>query len=262
MKRILSKQLLNIIFLVLIVGGALTIYFLSRANRSEDSTQDLEKTPTASQTAKGKKATVAAAEQAEESSDSDEASAAEANTEFTPSATESAAPTATPQKRPRGVPEAVFATHLATSDVFSALVSAKDPRVWTLTYGESPEVSVSLQYTVDYGCVSSLELSFPQPEEIDGDSDSAIEQYLSSAADRISETRSEAIRALVTDLLPACDANDALSRADVRLWAEESLRISSDQEDYSKKSEGCSYLAYQSLQNESNVLICLFFIGG
>ena len=259
MKRFLSKQLLNILFLVLIVGGALTIYFLSRANRSEDSAQSAGASPSPGYAAKWNKADATTSAKTEAAAKAAESAAS--GDASVPSPSESAAPTPTPPKRPRGVPEAVFTTHLTTSELFSAQASADDPRVWTLTYGDSPEVSVSLQYTVDYGCVSSLELLFPQPQTFEKDSDSAIEQYLASAGDRISAARSEAIRALVTDLLPACDANDALSLANVRLWAEESLHISSDKDDYSQKSEGCSYLAYQSLQDEDNILVCLFFIG-
>ena len=64
-----------------------------------------------------------------------------------------------------GVPESVFATHLATSELFAAKRSATDAQSWTLTYGEQPPVDVGLQYTVDDGAISSLELSFLLPPE-------------------------------------------------------------------------------------------------
>ena len=224
MKRLLSKEFLNIVFLVLIVAGALTIYFLSRSDPSQ-SLANGSTTPTQA---------------------------------TTPSASPGESQRAAP--RPQGVPEAVFTTHLASSELFHATADASDPRFWTLSCGEQPEVTGTLQFTVDGGAVSSLEISAPMPPEYDGKSDSTIEQYLAGARDRIVEARADAIRTILCDLIPASDLNGVLSAASVRLWTEKALQIDSKNDDYNQKAEGCSFLAYQSLQEGQDVLICLFFL--
>lgn len=262
MKRYLSKHLLNIVFLVLIVAGALTIYFLSRAERKEDASAASQE---ASAETSAKPSSTTSIEPPTENSAKPSAASAAPSSENSPSSGDSVrttepVATAAAAKRPRGVPEAVFATHLATSDLFDSAVSADDPRLYTLSYGDSPAVTATLQYTVDGGAVSSLELAFQFPQEYDEKSESAIEQYLAGSQEEIDEARAEAIRALLTDLLPASDLNDALSHAGVRLWAEESLRISSENDDYSQKSEGCSFLAYRMRRDGRSVLICLFFL--
>jgi len=225
MKRFLKKQLLNMIFLALIVGGALTIYFLSRAEHAKEP--------------------------------SDAAESAGAVTVSSASPSPAAAVSAAP--RAQGVPESVFTTHLSTSSLFEAAVSPDDPCLWTLVYGESPPVTTTLQYTVDYGAVSSLELAFQLPPEYDEKSESAIEQYLANSENRTRAAREEAVRTLLTDLLPACDLNYALSRASVRIWTEEALKISSEDDDYSQKSDGCTFYAYQMQQEGRDILVCLLF---
>lgn len=265
MNRFLRKQLLNIVFLVLIVAGALTIYFLSRAERKADTSPASQKT-SAQTSAEGQTKGSRAAPAASSGPSTEPSAAIVANSEEEPlssnSADETDAPAATASaaRRPRGVPESVFTTHLATSDLFDSAVSAEDSRLWTISYGDSPAVTATLQFTVDNGAVSSLEFFFPLAPEYDKKSDSAIEQYLAGAQDQIDEARAEAIRALLTDLLPACDLNDALSHASVRLWAEEALRISSEKDDYIQKAEGCSFLAYQTRREGRNILVCLFFL--
>jgi len=222
MKRLLSRQLLNIVFLALIVAGALTVYFLSRGSLSRSSMEA--------------------------------AASFTASPAASPTVYRSAAP------RAQGVPKAVFTTHLAASELYRATVSADDPNLWTLCYGEQPGIESTLQFTVDGGAVSSLELSFPVPPEYDAESESAIERYLAGARDEILETRAEAVRAILCDLLPASDLNGVLSQARVRLWAEKSLQIDSRNDDYSQSDGGCSFLAYQSLQDGNEVLVCLFFL--
>lgn len=224
MKRFLSKELLNIVFLVLIVAGALTIYFLSRSGPSQTFSEE----PAAS------------------------------GLSATPSVSPGQYPSAA--LRPQGVPEAVFATHLASSELFLATADANDPRLWTLSYGDQPEVTCTLQFTVDGGSISSFELSVPMPPEYDEKSDSTIEQYLAGARDRIVEARADAVRTILCDLIPASDLNGVLSAASVRLWVEKALQIDSKNDDYNQKAEGCSFLAYQSLQEGQDFLVCLFFL--
>ena len=104
MKQILQRQLTNIVFLVLIVAAALTIYVLSRSEKST-------------------------------------------SLAVTPSAAQTATPAATQQQKSatRGVPESVFATYLATNEVFSADKSRRDSREYALTYGDSPQIKATLR---------------------------------------------------------------------------------------------------------------------
>jgi cytoskeletal protein RodZ len=264
-----KKQLLNIVFLVLIVGGALTVYFIARAeqpkgqvNASASRTATAESQAEAAVPKEASKDPAAQDETAnasENAATGDASAASDAATAGEQAAAAAPEPTAEP-KRVVGVPEDVFATHLATSDLFDAKRSANDPNSWTLTYGEQSPLEVGLQYTVDDGAVSSLELSFQLPPQYDAKSKSTIEQYLAKSAGKVAAAREEAVRALLPDLLPACDQNDALTRASVRIWTEEMLRISSDKDDYRDKADGCTFYAYQMARDEGDVLICLFVL--
>ena len=244
-----KKQLLNIVFLVLIVGGALTVYFLARAEQPKG---QVNTSPAAAAAPKAETSASQTNEAAGTKIDEAAASSGEA-AESTPS------PSAEP-KRVVGVPEDVFATHLATSDLFDAKRSSTDSCSWTLTYGEQPPMEVGLQYTVDDGAVSSLELSFLLPPTYDAKSKSTIEQYLAKSVGKITAAREEAVRALLPDLLPACDQNDALTRASVRIWAEKMAQISSSKGDVQDKADGCTFYAYQIQREESDVLVCLFVL--
>lgn len=261
-KQFLKKQLLNIVFLVLIVGGALTVYFLARAEQSDkklntSSPAAAAAAPTAA--AATSQTNKAAASENEDSAPGDASAASDGSVAGEDTAAISPSPSAEP-KRVVGVPESVFATHLATSELFDAKRSATDPCSWTLTYGEQPSMEVGLQYTVDDGAVSSLELSFLLPPEYDAKSKSTIEQYLAKSAGKMTAAREEAIRTLLPDLLPACDQNDALTRASVRIWAEEMAQISSEKDDVRDKADGCTFYAYQIQREESDVLVCLFVL--
>ena len=254
-KQFLKKQLLNIVFLALIVGGALTVYFLARAEQPKAQLNTSPAVAAAAPTA-GASATQTNEAAASENEDSvpGDASAAGGDT-----AAASPSPSAE-SKRVVGVPESVFTTHLATSELFDAKRSATDPCSWTLTYGEQPSMEVGLQYTVDDGAVSSLELSFLLPPDYNAKSESTIEQYLAKSVGKFTAAREEAIRTLLPDLLPACDQNDALTRASVRIWAEEMTHISSEKDDVRDKADGCTFYAYQVQREESDVLVCLFVL--
>lgn len=254
-EQFLKKQLLNIVFLVLIVGGALTVYFLARA---EQPNKRLNTSPATAAAAPTAKASASQANEAASSENEDsvpgDASAASGDT-----AAVSPSPSAE-YKRVVGVPESVFTTHLATSELFDAKRSTTDPCSWTLTYGEQPPMEVGLQYTVDDGAISSLELSFLLPPEYNAKSESTIEQYLAKSVGKMTAAREEAIRALLPDLLPACDQNDVLKRASVRIWAEKMTQISSEKDDVRDKADGCTFYAYQIQREESDVLVCLFIL--
>jgi hypothetical protein len=264
--QFLKKQLLNIVFLVLIVGGALTVYFLARAeqpkgrvNASASRAQSTAAQPEAPVQQQAAQTEAAKAEAAKAEAAQTEAVQTDASASSGDPAAEAPSPTAEP-KRVVGVPEDVFATHLATSDLFDAKRSATDPYSWTLTYGEQPPVETTLQYTIDDGKISSLELDFLLPPTYDAKSKSTIEQYLAKSVGKVAAAREEAVRALLPDLLPACDQNDALTRANVRIWAEKMAQISSDKDDVRDKSDGCTFFAYQIQREDRDVLVCLFVL--
>ena len=254
-----KKQLLNIVFLVLIVGGALAVYFLARAEQPKG---QVNASPARTSTAAPQAETAVQKEASKDQAAQDEPATASENAatgDASAANDASPAPTAEP-KRVVGVPEDVFTTHLATSDLFDAERSAADPTIWTLTYGEQPPVETTLQYTVDDGAVSSLELTFLLPPQYDAKSKSTIEQYLAKSVGKVTAAREEAVRALLPDLLPACDRNDVLTRASVRIWAEEMARISSDKDDVRDKADGCTFYAYQMKREDRDVLVCLFIL--
>ena len=246
MKQFLKKQLLNIVFLMLIVGGALAVFLLSRTGKPALPSR----AASATRTEASKKATAVP----------EEATAVPEEATLVPSG-DIATPSPSPEpKQPKGVPEDVFTTHLLTSDRFDAKRSATDPHTWTLTYGDQPPVETNLQYTVDDGEISSLELAFLLPPEYNANSKSTIEQYLAKSKGTVTAARGEAVRALLPDLLPACDRNDSLSSADVRIWTEEMLQISSEKDDYRDKSGGYTFYAYQIQREDRNVLVCLLVL--
>lgn len=262
-KQFLKKQLLNIVFLALIVGGALTVYFLARAEQPKAQLNTSPAAAAAAPTAgaSASQAAEASSSQANEAaaSGNEDSVSGDASATGGDTATVSPAPSAE-SKRVVGVPESVFATHLETSELFDAKRSATDPCSWTLTYGEQPSMEVGLQYTVDDGAVSSLELSFLLPPDYNAKSESTIEQYLAKSVGKFTAAREEAVRSLLPDLLPACDQNDALTRASVRIWAEEMTQISSKKDDIRDKADGCTFYAYQVQREESDVLVCLFVL--
>lgn len=214
MKRFLAKQFLNIVFIVLIVAAALTIYFLSRSEQN------------ASSSAASPTQAVAAPE---------------------------------PEPVFSGIPESVFITHLESAESFRAERSKDDGRSWVITLGESPEVTATLIYTVDDGAVSSVELGVLLPASQEQNSASSIESTLAVNEKEARAARNDAIRILVCDLIPACDSEDALSAAQVRLWAENATQIQYMDDDYDDKSDGCQFLAYLTKRQEQDILVCVFF---
>lgn len=214
MKRFLAKQFLNIIFIVLIVAAALTIYFLSR---SEKEAASLSATPTQA--------------------------------------------VATPEPKPvfSGIPESVFITHLESAESFHAERSNNEDRAWIVTVGESPEVTATLIYTVDDGAVSSVELGVILPSTQSQSSESSIERALAANAEEARAACNDAVRLLICDLIPACDSEDALSAAQVRLWAENATQIQYMDDDYDDKSDGCQFMAYLTKKHDQNILVCVFF---
>jgi len=224
MKRFFSGQLINVIFIVLVVGAALTIYFLSHA-------------------------------QAQSSGEA-------ASTASSPSATAASEESDTPAPAGcGGVPESVWLTHLESADGFTAKPVSGSERAWSLSCGTDPDVSAQMSYTVDGGCVSSVEFVFSLPEyTYDGDSDSAIERYLASSEEAALSARNDAVRILLSDLLPACDASDAVSLPTVLLWAESAAQIENEGDDYNDDENGVAFMAYRTQRKGADLLVCSFFM--
>ncbi len=216
MQSWLKKQLTNIVFLVLIVAAALTIYLLSRTSP-----------PAASATVR--------------------------------SDTPAPAPTASATAAPRGVPEAVFKTHLQSSELYQAEASPENNRAWTLAIGGSPEVGTQLLYAVDGGCVSSLEISFRLPRVYEDEGDTGIDRFLYEASQMQSDAVPDAVRVLLGDLLPASDAEDRLNVVTARYWAEQALLLEKQGDDFKDTQSGCRFIALRTERNDSDVLVCTLF---
>lgn len=225
MKQTLRGQLTNILFLVLIVAAALTIYFLSRAEDGAAATASAQTVTPAVSTAT---ATPSDAQQKKSSS--------------------------------RGVPESVFTTYLATTDAFTADKSRHGSRDYALTYGESPEITATLRYEVLDGNVSSVEVDVPLPAEYKKKGSTSIDHYLYENAGKQKQAVSEALLAMLSDLLPASDAEDELQLSSVRYWAEQAMLLKKTGDDFEDTLGGYHFLAYRSEEEAQQTLICILYL--
>ena len=169
---------------------------------------------------------------------------------------ETPTPAASVSPSPRGVPEAVFTTHLQTSSAFTASVSEKDSRTWTLEYGKDPAVTALLLYEVRNGCVASLEVTFYVPATYSENAKSAIEQYLYEASKTKSAAMPNAVRAVLGDLLPACDAESGLTGVTARYWAEQAVLLDKQGADFEDSQAGCHFIAYRAARSDIELLVC------
>lgn len=221
MKQTLRRELTNIVFLVLIVAAALLIYVLSRAENEEMSQVTAQ----------------------------------------TGAAIESA-PTEPPAKQadPLGVPEAVFETYLATSEVFTAKQDRRDARAYEIIYGDSPPVEASLQYELQNGCISSVELTFALPVVPKDKGKTSIEAYLYESAQALARVHGDAVLAILGDALPATDAKDELQGSSVRFWAEQALLLKKTGEKFEDTQGSYRFLAYRSQGEDAQELICVLYL--
>lgn len=219
MKQLLRRQITNIVFLVLIVAAALTIYLLSR-------TQALHSTPIYAET---------------------------------PAPSPSPSASATLEKAPRGVPKSVFETHLKSSNLYTVEPKKGVNYAYTITYGNSPKVTAQLQYALLDGCISSIEISFLQAKEFKPEKDSTIETYLSEQAVEQNKAIPDAVRAILADVLPSCDAEDLLQAAAVRYWAEQAILLDKVGKDFEDTMADCRFLAYLSENEDGKIITCSMF---
>ncbi len=223
MKQTLRGQLTNILFLVLIVAAALTIYFLSRAEDGGATT------PTQ---------TVA------------------------PITTPEATPADAQQKKSasRGVPESVFTTYLATTDAFTADENRHSKRSYTLTYGKSPQVTANMQYEVLEGNISSVQVELPLPGQYKKKGKTSIEKYLYENSITQEQAISDALLAILSDLLPASDARDELQSSSVRYWVEQAMLLKKAGDDFEDTLGGYHFLAYRSEEDSQQTLVCTLYL--
>ena len=218
MRSFLQKEFRNIVFIVLVVAAALTIYLLSRTEKSSED----------------------AAAQASPSASA---------------ALESAAPTAT-EPVFSGVPEEVLLTHLLTVESFSAEPAKDGDRAWILSIGESPAVEARFAYTVERGAVAGFELTMALPVQTSAKSKSEIDQYLSANSDEMAAARTDALRTFLTDLVASCDADDAISETTVRLWAQKAAVLDKAGDSYSDSAGGGSFVAFVEQESDGLTLVC------
>ncbi len=223
MKRFFGRQWTNIIFLVLIVGAALTIYLLSRGGIVASSSASEPETATA------------------------QALSAE---------TPAPGAEAPSLSSPRGVPVSVFLTHLETSELLTAEQSKKDTETWAIASKSAPAVTALMRYTVNDGCVSSLEITFDIPQAYEGKAGNEIEKYLKEHSDAQTGETPDAVRAMLGDLLPACDAQNRLSATTARYWAEQALLLEKNGADFEDTQSGCRFVAYRTSREGKDLLVC------
>lgn len=219
MKLWMKKQLTNIVFLVLIVAAALTIYLLSRATPTDAAAQAQDTAPISSPV-----------------------------------------PSASPSAEVRGVPEAVLRTHLASSELYAAKASEEDGSAWTLTLNDSPAFSADVLYTVQNGAVTSMEVTFALPSAYDDKGTTSIDQYLHETSKKQAEALPGGVRAILSDLFPACDIAERLSLTSTRYWAEQALLLEKPGEDFKDTQNGCRFYALRTTKGKSDVLICTLFL--
>ena len=221
MKQTLRGQLTNILFLVLIVAAALTIYFLSRAEGGGTAA-----TPTQT---------------------------------VVPTTSLEATPADGEQKKAAssGVPESVFTTYLATTDVFSADENRHSSRNYTLTYGK---VTANMQYEVLEGNVSSVEVDVSLPAEYKKKGSTSIDKYLYENAGKQKQSISDALLTILGDLFPASDAKDELQNSSVRYWVEQAMLLKKAGDDFEDTLGGYHFLAYRSEEDGQQTLICILYL--
>lgn len=218
MRGFLQKEFRNIVFIVLVVAAALAIYLLSRTVKSAEETAAPEPT----------------------------------HTEAAPKGTSPA----TSETVFSGVPEEVLLAHLLTAEAFSAEPAKDGDRTWILAVGESPKTTARFSYTVERGEVTGFSLTLALPVEASSKSKSGIDQALAAAEGERKSAWSRAVVALLTDLVPACDANDAIADSTVRDWAQKASAFGSESSSYADEAGGALFDAYIAYMDDGPALVC------
>lgn len=227
MKQALRREFTNIVFLVLIVAAAVVIYLLSRAETAATVEQPAE--------------TAAIVATDEEQAQASTTAAGEKNT-------------------PRGVPEAVFLTHLATSEAFSADEDRHNKRTFAIAFGSAPPVEATLRYELQDGCISSIELTFGLPVVPKDKGKTKIDAYLYESAQTLVRIHGDAVLAILGDALPATDAKDELQISSVRFWVEQALLLKKTGDKFEDTQGGYHFLAYRNQGEVVQELICVFYL--
>ena len=157
------------------------------------------------------------------------------------------------------MPEAVFQTHLVTSDVYSAKQKGHEKQ-YEITYGKKDPITANMTYQLDNGCISSLELTFELPYQPDSKSKTEIDARLREIAEEKTRVLSDAVGDILGDLLPSADAKDALQDSFVRYWAEQAMLLKKAGDDFEDTLGGYHFLAYRSEEDTQQTLICILYL--
>lgn len=218
MRSFLKKEFRNIVFIVLVVAAALAIYFLSRTIKSAEAAAATPE-PTYAETAP-----------------EDESSAKSAS--FS------------------GMPEEALLTHLITAEAFSAEPAKDGDRTWILAVGESPKTNARFSYSVERGAIDGFTLTLSLPVSTSAKSKSGIDKALAAAEGERQAVWSQAVITLLSDLLPACDADDAITEAIALRWAEKASALGKAGDVYTDEAGGAAFSAYITKEDGSLVLVC------
>ena len=223
MKQTLRKELVNILFLILIVAAAVIIYLLSRgeanstqtASRIKDSSENMQKAK-----------------------------------KVTPE----------PIEKQAGVPEAVFETFLASSDVISAEARNRTENLYVITYDDASQLQGTLLYELREGCISSVEISFPLPVKFKTSQFRYPKALIYSANKALERALPKGLPEVLCEVFPAACEDDELQQSSVRFWAEKALVLKSVGAKFEDKESGYRFLAYRSQEGSAQKLVCVLFL--
>ncbi len=148
----------------------------------------------------------------------------------------------------------VLLTHLLTAEAFSAEPAKDGDRAWILSVGESPTVEARFSDTVERGAVAGFELAFVLPASASKNRTATSTSNI-NANSRDRRRMSGAIQTLLTDLIPASDADDAIPETTVRLWAEKAPRSSGGRFVH-RQAGGGSFGAYVTQTFDGLTIVC------
>lgn len=244
MKQFFSKQLTNIVFLVLIVAAALAIYLLSRAESAPQAVADTAVTAA-----------------------------------FSPSPSASASPK--PRGIPEAVltthlqtSEQYYARSSAAGPHSWILTRGKSPEIRsTLLYELQNDGVCSLELSFELPKSSGEKVtpgptpktknekakSTPKPNAKQQQAKNTLEQHLKDGAKEKADAQENAIRVLMSDLFPVCDGQERLTASTVRYWAEQALALKKSGDKFEETVEDCRFQAYVAEQDDELVLVCCLY---
>ena len=110
------------------------------------------------------------------------------------------------------------------------------------------------------GNVSSVEVDVSLPGEYKKKSSTSIDKYLYENAGKQTEAISDALSVILSDLLPASDAEDELQLSSMRYWTEQTMLLKKAEDDFKNTLNGYHFLAYRSEKDTQQTLICILYL--